>query len=262
MICLKWKTRWSPRRRIPWIHYPQQRRRNQWIPGPSQSTCLEDFDKEIAKLGFSGENQVLRFVVPMKGRSGAHFLPAFQEVVAECNRLGYPVKVAHTDRAREAVSRAATEWMQAHLIQPSFTQGDDPKANGLAERLVGWLHLAAAGLGYEHWPTAMALACAEHRHRVLQLPGKVHQYGQRVVFKSKHPTGESKKPFLRWEYATYLTPCPRTDMGHLLLRESTGAYLVARNVRPLSKIREGSGVGIRTNGSSATGKRGLQPGVL
>eukprot|EP00439_Symbiodinium_sp_Y106_P000023 s9351_g1.t1 len=161
----------------------------------------------------------------MKGRSGAHFLPAFQEVVAECNRLGYPVKVAHTDRAREAVSRAATEWMQAHLIQPSFTQGDDPKANGLAERLVGWLHLAAAGLGYEHWPTAMALACAEHRHRVLQLPGKVHQYGQRVVFKSKHPTGESKKPFLRWEYATYLTPCPRTDMGHLLLRESTGAYL-------------------------------------
>ncbi|CAE7765514.1 GIP [Symbiodinium sp. CCMP2592] len=202
----------------------------------------EEFDEQVSRMGFSGENQILRFVVPMKGRSGAHFLPAFQEVVAECNRLGYPVKVAHTDRAREAVSRAATEWMQANLIQPSFTQGDDPKANGLAERLVGWvktkarLHLAAAGLGYEHWPTAMALACAEHRHRVLQLPGQVHQYGQRVVYKSKHPTGESKKPFLRWEYATYLTPCSRTDMGHLLLRESTGAYIVARNVRPLTEL--------------------------
>ena len=98
--------------------------------------------------------------------------------------------------------RNTTEWLQAHLIQPSFTQGDDPQANGLAERLVGWvkararLHLAAAGLGLEHWPSAMAFACAEHRHRTSQQPGLMHQFGQRVVYKSKHPTGESKKPFL------------------------------------------------------------------
>ena len=152
------------------------------------------------------------------------------------------MKVAHTDRAREAVSRNTTEWLQAHLIQPSFTQGDDPQANGLAERLVGWvkararLHLAAAGLGLEHWPSAMAFACAEHRHRTLQQPGLMHQFGQRVVYKSKHPTGESKKPFLRWEYATYLTPATRVDKGHLLLRETTGAYLVARNVRGLDEL--------------------------
>ena len=181
----------------------------------------EEFDKEIAKMVFSGNNKVLRFVVPMKGRSGAQILPALQEVIAECNRLGFPVKTAHTDRAREAVSKATTDWLQSQLIQPSFTQGDDPKANGLAERLVGWvktrarLHLSSSGLGLEHWPTAMTLACAEHRHQVLQLPGRVHQYGQRVVFKSKHPTGESKKPFLRWEYGTYLCPCSRTESGNV-----------------------------------------------
>ena len=152
------------------------------------------------------------------------------------------MKTAHTDRAREAVSKTTIDWLQANLIQPSFTQGDDPKSNGLAERLVGWvkararLHLAAAGLGFEHWPTAMALACAEHRHRTLQLPGRVHQYGQRVIFKSKHPTGESKKPFLRWEYATYLAPCTQTDQGHVLIRESTGGYLIARNIRPTSEL--------------------------
>ncbi|CAE7531161.1 RE1 [Symbiodinium sp. CCMP2592] len=201
----------------------------------------EEFDREIAKLGFSGENKVLRFVVPLQGRSGAHILPALQEVVTECHRLGYPVKSAHTDRATEAVSKATTDWLQSQLIQPSFTQGDDPKSNGLAERLVGWvkararLHLLAS-LSYEHWPTAMALACAEHRHQTLRLPGRVHQYGQRVVFKSKHPTGESKKPFLRWEYATYLTPSSQTDLGHVLLRESTGGYLIARNVRPTSEL--------------------------
>ena len=202
----------------------------------------EEFDKEIAKIGFSGENRVLRFVVPMKGRKGSQIQPALQEVITECHRLGFPVKSAHTDRAREAVSKGTTDWLQSQLIQPSFTQGDDPKANGLAERLVGWvktrarLHLSASGLGLEHWPTAMALACAEHRHRILQLPGRVHQYGQRVVFKSKHATGESKKPFLRWEYGTYLCPCPRTDKGHILLRESSGGYLVARNVKPMQDL--------------------------
>ena len=202
----------------------------------------DEFDKEIAKLEFSGENRVLRFVVPMKGRSGSQILPALQEVITECHRLGFPVRTAHTDRAREAVSKTTTDWLQSQLIQPSFTQGDDPKANGLAERLVGWvktkarLHLSASGLGFEHWPTAMALACAQHRHQTLQLPGRVHQYGQRVVFKSKHPTGESKKPFLRWEYGMYLCPCPRTDQGHVLLRESSGGYLIARNVRPFDEL--------------------------
>ncbi|CAE6927973.1 RE1 [Symbiodinium sp. CCMP2592] len=202
----------------------------------------EEFDQEVSQMVFSGDNRVLRFVVPMKGRSGAHILPALQEVITECHRLGYPVKVAHTDRAREAVSKATTDWLQSQLIQPSFTQGDDPKANGLAERLVGWvktrarLHLSASGLGLEHWPTAMALACAQQRHEVLGLPGRVHQYGQRVVFKSKHPTGESKKPFLRWEYGTYLCPCTRTDKGHVLLRESSGGYLIARNVRPTDEL--------------------------
>ena len=58
-------------------------------------------------------------------------------------RLGFPVKVAHTDRAKELMSKATMEWLQSKLIQPSFTQGDDPQANGLAERLVGWVKARA-----------------------------------------------------------------------------------------------------------------------
>ncbi|CAE7947819.1 RE1 [Symbiodinium sp. KB8] len=38
---------------------------------------------------------------------------------------------------KELMSKATMEWLQSKLIQPSFTQGDDPQANGLAERLVG-----------------------------------------------------------------------------------------------------------------------------
>ena len=197
----------------------------------------EKFDEALSELLFSGANKVLRFVVPLKARKGPLILAGLQEVVTECHRLGYPVKTVHTDRAKELMSKATMDWLQSNTIQPSFTQGDDPKSNGLAERLVGWvkararLHLASSGLGVEQWPSAMAFACAEHRQRMLQSGGRLPRFGQKVIFKSKHPTGKSKRPFLRWEHAVYLCPTPRTEGGHVLLRGASGAYLVAKNVR-------------------------------
>ncbi|OLP97725.1 Copia protein [Symbiodinium microadriaticum] len=202
----------------------------------------EQFDEELAQLLFAGANKVLRFVVPLKSRKGPQILAGLQEIVTECGRLGFPVKVVHTDRAKELMSKAVMDWLQSKLRQPSFTQGDDPKSNGLAERLVGWakararLHLASSGLGVEQWPSAMEFACAEHRHRLLQLPGRIPRFGQKVIFKSKHPTGKSKRPFVRWEHAIYLCPTPRTEGGHVLLRAASGAYLVAKNVRCLEEL--------------------------
>ena len=204
----------------------------------------ESFDAALVPMTFEGANKVLRFVVPVKSRHGPHILAGLQEVITECHRLGYPVKVAHTDRAKELMSKATMEWLQSKLIQPSFTQGDDPKANGLAERLVGWvkararLHLTASGLGLERWPSAMEFACAEHRRRLLQPDQGLPRFGQRVIFKSKHPTGKSKRPFVRWEHAVYLHPSPRTEGGHVLLREASNAFLVAKNViqRPSSRM--------------------------
>ena len=202
----------------------------------------EQFDTELSQMLFDGANKVLRFAVPVRSRKGPQILAALQEVVTECNRLGFPVKVAHTDRAKELMSKATTEWLQSKLIQPSFTQGDDPQANGLAERLVGWvkararLHLAASGLGVEQWPAAMSFACTEHRHRMLQVEASLPRFGQKVIFKSKHPTGHSKRPFLRWEHAVYLCPTARTEGGHVLLRATSGAYLVAKNVRCVENL--------------------------
>ncbi|OLQ14731.1 hypothetical protein AK812_SmicGene1053 [Symbiodinium microadriaticum] len=202
----------------------------------------EQFDGALSQMLFGGANKVLRFAVPVKSRKGPQILSALQEVVTECNRLGFPVKVAHTDRAKELMSKATMDWLQSKLIQPSFTQGDDPQANGLAERLVGWvkararLHLAASGLGVEQWPAAMSLACAEHRNRMLQTDVQLPRFGQKVIFKSKHPTGRSKRPFLRWEHAVYLYPTPRTEGGHVLLRATSGAYLVAKNVRCVENL--------------------------
>ena len=202
----------------------------------------EQFDDALSQLLFKGANKVLRFAVPVKSRKGPQILAALQEVVTECNRLGFPVKIAHTDRAKELMSKATVEWLQSKLIQPSFTQGDDPQSNGLAERLVGWvkararLHLAASGLGVEQWPAAMSFACAEHRNRMLQVDTKLPRFGQKVVFKSKHPTGRSKRPFIRWEHAVYLCPTPRTEGGHVLQRALSGAYLVAKNVRCIENL--------------------------
>ena len=202
----------------------------------------EQFDDALSRLLFKGANKVLRFAVPVKSRKGPQILAALQEVVTECSRLGFPVKVAHTDRAKELMSKATVEWLQSKLIQPSFTQGDDPQSNGLAERLVGWvkararLHLAASGLGVEQWPAAMSFACVEHRNRMLQVDHKLPRFGQKVIFKSKHPTGRSKRPFIRWEHAVYLCPTPRTEGGHVLQRALSGAYLVAKNVRCIENL--------------------------
>ncbi|CAE7503519.1 GIP, partial [Symbiodinium necroappetens] len=202
----------------------------------------EKFDEALSEMLFSGANKVLRFAVPLKARKGPLILAGLQEIVTECNRLGYPVKVVHTDRAKELMSKATMDWLQSNLIQPSFTQGDDPKSNGLAERLVGWvkararLHLASSGLGLEQWPSAMAFACAEHRGRLLQTGERLPRFGQKVIFKSKHPTGKSKRPFLRWENAVYLCPTPRTEGGHVLLRAASSAYLVAKNVRCVDEM--------------------------
>ena len=202
----------------------------------------EKFDEALSEMLFSGANKVLRFAVPLKARKGPLILAGLQEVVTECNRLGYPVKIVHTDRAKELMSKATMDWLQSNLIQPSFTQGDDPKSNGLAERLVDWvkararLHLASSGLGVEQWPSAMAFACAEHRSRLLQTGEKLPRFGQKVIFKSKHPTGKSKRPFLRWEHAVYLCPTPRTEGGHVLLRAASSAYLVAKNVRCVEEM--------------------------
>ncbi|CAE7673266.1 KIN12C, partial [Symbiodinium necroappetens] len=202
----------------------------------------EKFDEALSEMLFSGANKVLRFAVPLKARKGPLILAGLQEIVTECNRLGYPVKVVHTDRAKELMSKATMDWLQSNLIQPSFTQGDDPKSNGLAERLVGWvkararLHLASSGLGLEQWPSAMAFACAEHRGRLLQTGERLPRFGQKVIFKSKHPTGKSKRPFLRWEHAVYLCPTPRTEGGHVLLRAASSAYLVAKNVRCVEEM--------------------------
>ncbi|CAE7470087.1 GIP [Symbiodinium necroappetens] len=119
-----------------------------------------------------------------------------------------------TGANKELMSKAVMDWLQSKLIQPSFTQG----------------------LGVEQWPSAMEFACAEHRHRLLQLPGRIPRFGQKVIFKSKHPTGKSKRPFVRWEHAIYLCPTPRKEGGHVLLRAASGAYLVAKNVRCLDEL--------------------------
>ena len=158
---------------------------------------------------------------------------------------GVPSEVgSHRPRKGSGFRRETTDWLQSQLIQPSFTQGDDPKANGLAERLVGWvktrarLHLSASGLGLE----ALAYGYGASLRRsidtvLLQLPGTCPPvWAAGGVSSPSHATGESKKPFLRWEYGTYLCPCPRTNKGHILLRESSGGYLVARNVKPMQDL--------------------------
>ncbi|CAE7253125.1 TY5A [Symbiodinium sp. CCMP2592] len=177
----------------------------------------EEFDELVCKGAFTGANKVLRFVVPIKSRHGAHILAGLQEVVTECHRSGYPVQVVHTDRAKDLMSKGIMDWLQSQLIQPSFTQGDDPKSNGLAERLVGWvkararLHLASSGMGLKNGLQLWSL---------LVLNTDIGCCAEKVV----------------WEHGVYLHPTTRTEGGHLLLRAASNAFLVAKNVRTTEEL--------------------------
>ena len=161
-----------------------------------------DLDSYLQSLQEPVPQEVLRFSVPLKTRSPTGILEALQQICGEIHRLGLPVHRLHSDR--EGTSEALKKWCYKHLIVPSYTQGQDPQANGLAERLVHWFkckmrtNLSASDLPVKFWPLAAQHASQTHTLRVCgrELPPF---FGQTVWFKGKTPTSRPKRVFEKWE---------------------------------------------------------------
>ena len=193
-----------------------------------------DLDEYLRGLQEPIPQEVLRFAVPLKTRSPKGVLEGLQQICGEVHRLGLPVHRLHTDR--EGASDSIKKWCYQNLIVPSYTQGQDPQANGLAERLVRWFkcrmrtNLSSSDLPVKFWPLAAQHAAQSHLLRSCGKPDPPF-FGQAVWFKGKTPTSKPKRVFEKWERGRYLTPSTCDTEGHWILRESSKAILSTRNLR-------------------------------
>ena len=94
----------------------------------------EEFDKEIAKIGFSGENRVLRFVVPMKGRKGSQIQPALQEV----SPTGVSGEVG-SHRPRKGSGFEGNHRLAAVAAHSAFVHSRGRSKGKRSSRAVGWV---------------------------------------------------------------------------------------------------------------------------
>ncbi|CAE7227139.1 GIP [Symbiodinium sp. CCMP2592] len=210
------------------------------VASPLEESILEgdfqesDLEEYVASLQEPIPQEVLRFSVPLKTRHPKGILEALQQICGEVHRLGLPVHRLHSDR--EGTSEAIKKWCYQNLIVPSYTQGQDPQSNGLAERLVGWFKakmrtsLASSDLPIKFWPLAAMHAAQTYTHRVCGRPLPPF-FGQVVWFKGKTPTSQPKRVFVKCERGRYLAPSTCETEGHWILREATRAILSTRNLR-------------------------------
>ncbi|OLP83993.1 Retrovirus-related Pol polyprotein from transposon TNT 1-94 [Symbiodinium microadriaticum] len=182
--------------------------------------------------------ETLYFCVPVNSKKSLHVLPALQQMVIDIRGLGYPVTRIHSDRGGELRSNAIKRWVLSQGILRTTSTGSEPAENGVAEAGVRFLKrrgrilLDAAGLGREHWPTAIQTAALQQRCEKLALVNPMPvAYGAKVYVKTKkYKTGdvESMKP--HWTQGRYLGPSTDVRGGHVILK-STGTFLTTTHVR-------------------------------
>ena len=177
---------------------------------------------------------VLRFVRPMTSRKGPSVMPALHSMIQEINKLGFPVKNVHSDQGREFLSDPLKQWLSQLGVRVTMSEAHDKRANGLAERIVGWSKqrarclLNSADLPPNLWPYAMTHATAAHQAHLLgdkALP----YFGKPVIFKRPMLPG-NYKPWDHWSEGRYLAPSILVPGGHSVLKED-GNTTVVKNFR-------------------------------
>ena len=198
----------------------------------------EEWERLKAKFKAPLMTETLYFCVPMNSKKSLHILPALQQMVIDIRGLGYPVTRVHSDRGGELRSNAIKRWVLNQGIMRTTSTGSEPAENGVAEAGVRFLKrrgrvlLDAAGLGREHWPTAVQSAALQQRCDKLGLVNPMPvAYGAKVYVKTKkYKTGdvESMKP--HWIQGKYLGPSTDVRGGHVILKPG-GTFLTTTHVR-------------------------------
>ena len=181
--------------------------------------------------------EVIRIGVPMRGKSQEVVLEGVAELYLQLRADGFPVHTLHTDRGKEFINKKMKTWLRSRGVLHSTNAGEDPMANGRAERAVGEVKrmvrrlLHASAMGVMWWPMAlrylMETARLERREEKKSIPG----FGDKVLIKKRNWRTKLLEP--THEVSHYLTPVVETH-GHCVLRENGRwgiAPYVVRNVK-------------------------------
>ncbi|CAE7777535.1 RE1 [Symbiodinium sp. CCMP2592] len=182
----------------------------------------------------------LYFMKPLKTKTGKEVMRAIQEVVLQLRQENLPVLRIHSDRAHEMRSPALRAWTLDNNIWLTRTEGQAPQSNGSAERAVRFLKgrarmlLKAAGLGTEHWATAMEAAA--HRQREERLRPEDPQvpcpYGTRVAIKKKRYGDGGRHDLLpHWTKGVYMGPVWDVNGGSVILEDESNRFTVTTHLR-------------------------------
>jgi len=115
--------------------------------------------------------EVIRVGVPIPGKTKEVVLEAVAEIYLQLRVDGFFVHTVHTDQGREFVNRDMKAWLRSRGIIHSTNAGEDPKANGRAERAVGEVKsrvrrlLHAGKMDLVWWPMALRFAMETERLR-------------------------------------------------------------------------------------------------
>ena len=102
----------------------------------------------------------LTFVEPVLDRNVQNVLPAIARIYARLRSLGCPVYRAHSDRAREFVSRQTKQWFLDRGIVQTLTPGSAYKTNGRVESEMNMVKkgirtiITANACPFDSWPLA------------------------------------------------------------------------------------------------------------
>ena len=187
----------------------------------------EEEGREVEEREEPGEErgepriEIIRIGIPLRGKTKEVVLEGVAELYLQLRADGFPAHTVHTDRGREFSNHRLKSWLRSRGIQHSMNGGQDPQANGRAERAVGEVKrivrrlLHASGMGVLWWPMAlrylMETARLRRREEEKQIPG----FGQKVLVKKRIWRQKALEP--THESSIYLTPVIESH-GHCVLR--------------------------------------------
>ena len=187
------------------------------------------------------------FVVTMATKSSAEVLAATKDILVQVKRLGLVVQRIHSDRGREFICKGFRALCRDRGIVWTTTTGDDDRANGRVEALVGRAknavrtYLSASGMSNDMWGFAMRHYVSRIQHDVVtQLGGRFPRlppFGTKVFVKQRS-WKLKKEEFIEKVVAAYVL-CPSMDVAKgFLVKTIEGSYLTTmvavENVREVS----------------------------
>ena len=188
------------------------------------------------------------FVVAMASKAAPEVLAATKDILMQVKRLGLVVQRVHTDRGREFIGKSFRALCRDRGLVRTTTTGDDFKANGRVEALVGRAknavrtYLAGSGMGPEMWGFAMRHYVSKVQQEIVtRLGGRLPRlppFGTKVFVKQRS-WRMKKEEFMEKVVAARIL-CPSMDVARgFLVRTDDGTYLTT--MVAVENVKETSG---------------------